>query len=328
MGPQTAFNRRQWIGLGGAALLLSPLAAAPPEVSDAIATGTAGRNLLTVEVLLNNRGPYHFVVDTGADRTVIADSVQRDLAFPVGNAVRVQGIVRNIDTATARVANLQAGTMYREDLDFPVLPYEQLRADGYLGLDVLDGYRVSFDFRRGILRVMDPRPSQVRGPDAPREVPIRMSGTGGHLRSANCVVDGVACTAFVDTGAEVSVGNPLLLERLRLRQQVYGVTETIALTGVTGGAVDGNVVAVKTIKLGGLTFEDSRIAIADLQVFQLWGLQDRPCLFVGMNWLRRFNRVSIDYGRKELRFDLASAARDNQLRDCLPGEAACRYLLG
>lgn len=68
--------------------------------------------------------------------------------------------------------------------------------------------------------------------------------------------------------------------------------------------------------------------IADLQVFHLWGLQDRACLFVGMNWLRRFNRVAIDYGRKELRFDLASAARENRLRRCLPGDDGCRYWLG
>ena len=309
-------------------MLLSPLAAAPSEAPDAIATGTTGRNLLTVEVLLNKRGPYHFVVDTGADRTVIADSVLRDLGLPLGGAVRVQGIVRNVDAATAHVDSLEAGTVYREDLQFAVLPYEQLQADGYLGIDMLLGQRVAFDFRRGELRVIPPRSSEAIGSDAPREVPIGLSGSKGHLRSANCFVDGVSCTAFVDSGAEVSVGNPLLLERLRQHHQAYAITETVALTGVTGGAIDGSVVAVKTIKLGGLTFEDSRVAIADLQVFHLWGLQDRPCLFVGMNWLRRFNRVSIDYGRKELRFDLASAARDNPLRSCFPGEDSCRYLLG
>ena len=35
---------------------------------------------------------------------------------------------------------------------------------------------------------------------------------------------------------------------------------------------------------------------------------DRPALLIGMNWLRRFSRVSIDYGRKELRFELAKRA--------------------
>ena len=45
--------------------------------------------------------------------------------------------------------------------------------------------------------------------------------------------------------------------------------------------------------------------IADLQVFDLWGLSQRPALLIGMNYLRQFARVSIDYALKEIRFDLA-----------------------
>jgi hypothetical protein len=47
------------------------------------------------------------------------------------------------------------------------------------------------------------------------------------------------------------------------------------------------------------------IVIADLQIFRLWGLSDTPALLIGMNFLRQFSQVSIDYGRKELRFEMA-----------------------
>jgi hypothetical protein len=46
--------------------------------------------------------------------------------------------------------------------------------------------------------------------------------------------------------------------------------------------------------------------IADLQVFDIWGLSPKPALLIGMNYLRQFLIVSIDYGLKEIRFDLAS----------------------
>jgi len=36
------------------------------------------------------------------------------------------------------------------------------------------------------------------------------------------------------------------------------------------------------------------------------GLRQRPALLIGMNLLRQFGRVSIDYGLQELRFDLAA----------------------
>jgi hypothetical protein len=47
------------------------------------------------------------------------------------------------------------------------------------------------------------------------------------------------------------------------------------------------------------------LAIADLQIFELWGLTKTPALLIGMNYLRSFSRVSIDYGREEFRFEMA-----------------------
>jgi hypothetical protein len=55
-----------------------------------------------------------------------------------------------------------------------------------------------------------------------------------------------------------------------------------------------------------LTFTDCPLVIADFLVFDVWGLRQRPALLIGMNLLRQFGRVSIDYGLKELRFDLAA----------------------
>lgn len=319
-------NRRHLMAGGVAAVLTSRLsaepAAEPPSVS------FTDNSLLSVDVSLNGRGPYRFVVDTGADCTVLADTVGRDLGLVPSGSVRVRGIVRTMETATVEIAKLETGSIRQSDLALPVLPRELLDADGYLGLDILDGHRVFMDFRNGLLRLMDPRSTQQLGPDAPQEVRIKMGGSGGHLRSTNCLVDGVRCTAFVDTGAEISVGNSVLFQRLLEKSPDYRQTDTIPLTGVTGGVVSGGVANIKEVKFGGLSFEDSRIAIADLQIFRLWELQDTPSLFIGMNWLRRFNRVSVDYGRKELRFDLNMAGRETPWRCPAPGKGDCRYLLG
>ena len=143
------------------------------------------------------------------------------------------------------------------------------------------------------------------------------------------MIDGVRATAFVDTGAEVSVGNRQLLATLNERGPGYITQEMIPLTGVTGGVVEGRITTLKHIRLGGLDIDDSRIAIAELQIFRLWELEDRPSLLIGMNWLRRFDSVSIDYGRKTLRFDLASVRNEGPLQ-CPPGapRGDCRYLLG
>jgi hypothetical protein len=81
--------------------------------------------------------------------------------------------------------------------------------------------------------------------------------------------------------------------------------EVVQLLGVTGGAAQGRMTFVDRIKLGSVSFVNSVLVISDLQVFDVWDLADKPALFLGMNFLRQTSAVTIDYGRKELRFKLA-----------------------
>jgi hypothetical protein len=122
------------------------------------------------------------------------------------------------------------------------------------------------------------------------------------------MVDGITATAFIDSGAEVSAANePLLAALARRNPSCGGEMGSIHLIDVTGGEILGKVAMVKKIRLtAALTFTDCPLVIADFLVFDLWGLRQRPALLIGMNLLRQFARVSIDYGLQELRFDLAA----------------------
>jgi predicted aspartyl protease len=325
--PTGNISRRYVLAAGACALL--PCRAAPSSDPLPLATGEMGPNLLTIDVQINGNGPFHFVVDTGADRTVIAEDVARQLGLAISEPVMVEGVVRTVRVDTVRIQTVSVGSITHEDIKTPVLPRAQLLADGYLGLDIIDGYRLTLDFKNRALQLLDPRQGQLINWAPPNEVPVRMVGSGGHLRSVNCVVDGIRTTAFVDTGAEISVGNTQLFRALQERDPAYDKRDTIPLTGVTGGVVEGRVTTVKMVKLGGLSFEDSRIAIADLQIFELWEMANRPALLIGMNWLRQFGKVSVDYGRKELRFDLASRKPEAPLKCSAPtANGDCRYLLG
>jgi hypothetical protein len=50
----------------------------------------------------------------------------------------------------------------------------------------------------------------------------------------------------------------------------------------------------------------------------LWGLNQQPALLIGMDCLSRCERVTIDYGRKELGFELASLQLPQPLQAGLP----------
>jgi predicted aspartyl protease len=317
--PLDRFSRRRFLNTGVASFLFptalaraqgvppngSANPALPPDDAARIAAGKDAANHLTIDATINGKGPFHFVVDTGADRSVIAEDVASLLGLLHERQVLVEGVVRTITAQTVHLDNLSFGPVSRDNLNVPVLPRGLLGADGYLGLDAVDGYRVTLDFKNRALEITQPRHAQLLNWNPPNEALVPVVGRFGHLRSLKCRADGVRTTAFIDTGAEVSVGNAKLLEALMDISPTYLRPETVPLTGITGGVVRGNLTTVNKIHLNSLVFDGCNIIIADLQIFELWGLSDTPALLIGMNFLRQFSRVSIDYGRKELRFELA-----------------------
>ncbi len=312
--PGRPLTRRCALAYGGASLAALPFAARaqalPSENRTALAAGA--RNLLTVAVTIAGAGPYRFVVDTGADRTVISDDVANALGLPRGKQASVVGIARTILADTVHAPRLEIDNLTKEGMDLPVLPRAGLGADGYLGLDVIDGHRVIFDFRNRKLILDLPRISYLSHIIGPDESRLQAGGSQGHLRTIDCEIDGVRAVAFLDTGADVSVGNMQLFEALKGARNEAAPTETVTLTGVTGGSVIGHSLAVEQLRLGGFDLSTSGMAIADLPIFDLWGLAHTPALFVGMDFLSGFSKVSIDYGLKEYRLELGSRQGANR----------------
>jgi hypothetical protein len=218
----------------------------------------------------------------------------------------VEGIVRTIPADAVLIRALEFGSILRENLEVPVLPRPLLGADGYLGLDAIDGYCVTFDFLHEQLRIEKPgSPSEMELVSS-NSVRMPAPGPSGHLRSLNCDVDGIRATAFIDSGAQVTIGNPQLAAALLDQDVAKHVNiASLPITGVTGGRMQGQVTSIGRIRLKSITFAAEAIVIADLQVFDLWRLSQTPAVLIGMNYLRKFAQVSVDYRFKEFRFELA-----------------------
>lgn len=281
-------------------------AAPEPEATPVNAANDAANRLMVV-VHINGAGPYHFVVDTGADRTILANEVAVELGLSRGERVMLRGVVRAVLTETVAIRTMTFGSITQRHLTMPTLPRALLGADGYLGLDFLDRHRVTFDFRNHLLEVNEPRGRFSASWVRENEARIRVSGSSGHLKALDCVVDGVPATGFIDSGAEVTAANGPLLAALARRHPDFSAAGSIRLVDITGGEILGQVAVVNRIRLTeALIFSDCPLVIADFLVFDAWGLRQRPALLIGMNLLRQFSRVSIDYGQQELRFDLAA----------------------
>ena len=299
-----------------------PRAVTPP--AGQAATGGSGHlsamddtGRLTTAVRINGRGPYHFMVDTGAERTFIAEDLAATLALPRGEKVMVQGIVRGQPSRLVTIQQLRMGSLVSSRLEVPTLPRSMLGVDGYLGLDVLDQRRVIFDFRARTLTITKPQGFFSAFFTRGEYLRVPTLGSSGRLRSTDCVIDGVRAAAFFDTGADVSIINTALYDALAPHKSTPIIRATEVLTGVTGGSVEGGATLLDTITLGDLVITSTPVVVADLPVFAKWNLDTQPALLIGMSCLRRCARVSIDYRRMEVRFELAGVelppARQAQL---------------
>ncbi|MBL0948646.1 retroviral-like aspartic protease family protein [Brevundimonas sp.] len=266
-------------------------------------------NILTrvaAEVELNGRKRYALVLDTGAGRTVLADTVARELNLPEGPPVLVHAITSAEVLPTVRLARLDFAGRRITDLICPVVSRDLLAADGLLGLDVLSRYRLSIDLarRRVSMRpsgsdVFDNSPAFASPSRLTREGVRAEIGRFGQLILPTARVGGVTLSAFIDTGAQYSIGNLALLDALGAgRADPSG--QDIEVYGVTGQVLMAREREVRGLEIASRDLGPTTLLFADLHAFEALDLIAAPALLIGADILYRFRRVELDYGRRRM----------------------------
>ena len=116
----------------------------------------------------------------------------------------------------------------------------------------------------------------------------------------SATANGVPMTVILDTGSEVTMGNPALRARLEARKKL-GQGELIEMTSVTGQKLIGEAFRMKRVRIGDVEMTDLVILFADAAIFHSLDLEDRPAVLLGMNAMQAFDKISIDFARKQLR---------------------------
>jgi hypothetical protein len=283
----------------------SPLPISPTEPPLLILDASLDQDArLTVPVTINGAGPFQFVVDTGADRSVLTPGLVERLDLPAGPMVIVHGVSGSISCPTARVAALRTGDARQLDGVLPILPYDRVGADGLLGVDILEGRNVVMDFGKKQLEVRRSRPvsEMVR---SPREVSVLADEKFGRLTLADSRIAGARSLAFIDSGGGVSIGNMALARAIaaRRRRSPDMVQQARLLTA--GGEMQlGEFRIVPSITMGDLRITNIPMAFADLHIFDIWSLNEKPAALIGVDVLRLFSRVELDFGIGRVLFRL------------------------
>lgn len=139
--------------LGGCAVIGGSVSQAPEEVGQGevgmeVFSDPTGSTILMVPVSFGDAGPFQFVLDTGASRTVLEPGLVDELGLSRGSDAAGTGIgggefnASTVEVETWQVGDVQLQPRTVVTTELPSVPNQGPQFRGLLGSDVLAGFGV------------------------------------------------------------------------------------------------------------------------------------------------------------------------------------------
>jgi len=253
--------------------------------------------LILIPASVNERGPYEFILDTGAGMSLISPRLADVLGIVATGSQDGVGAAGRVSVSLGRLDSLAVGAARRGPMPIAVTAeVDRIGAavghpiDGDIGYDFLKYFRLTLDYQRRVVRLSQASYEVAgAGSAAHDEVPFRLAGPVKPLVLVPAFVNGRGPHAFVlDTGASATVLSPGLAATLAL--------ETVAAEPMTGagGMLQATVGRVGSLTVGAAELRDVTVMVADF-IAELGRVAGAPLDgILGYNFLRHF-RVTLDY---------------------------------
>jgi tetratricopeptide (TPR) repeat protein len=264
-----------------------------------------------LNVMVNGRGPFRFVLDTGASFSLISAEAARKLGVErlaqggdgraVGGGGTFPLIYGLLDSVAIGNARIERVPVYIRTIHQAADAPSEQYYDGYFGLSLLSNYLMTLDYKHRTL-VLDrrpPKPETVPA-DEPGAIPISLRTTRDGLASAETFLPSSAqpLNFIVDTGASLTVVSRALVKRDKLESLIIP-DEKYRVVGAAG--IDHGVEALRlgAIRVDSLKKSNTRALILSLDVInEDTGFEQHGIL--GGDFLRHF-RMQLDLRKFELR---------------------------
>ena len=248
-------------------------------------------------VLINDQGPFRFVLDTGANRSAITAPVATKLGIPVrsDDVVTLRGVTGTRNVPWIPIDSLVIGDLELRSKRLPIINDALGGAEGVLGTDGLQDKRIYIDFMHDKITIFRSRLEPA--PTGFTTIPIKL--VAGLLLVADVQVGSVRAKAIIDTGGQGTIANAAFKDAMTRRIR----PEDILADQVQGATLDvqrGDRVRAPMISIGGITINEAHITVGDMYIFQHWKMTSEPAILIGMDVLGVLDTMIIDYRRREL----------------------------
>ncbi|MGH8254873.1 MAG: retroviral-like aspartic protease family protein [Steroidobacteraceae bacterium] len=250
-------------------------------------------------VMVDGKGPFRFIIDTGANRSTISPRLVAALGLTpsASEPMRVAGVTGTAIEPSVHIESLRAGALVITHTSFPVIWSPIMAgADGILGAAGLASASLLVDFRHNSVVIRRAHEDAI-----PRGY-VRMSATrlSGGLLSIPGYVGDVAVDAIIDTGSPQTLGNRALFRALYSHPKAGGKSGAVSVYGATKQVRPGEVLLAPALDLGQIWITNAPLVYGDFPIFNFWGLTARPAIILGMDVLGTLDAFCIDFRHAEI----------------------------
>lgn len=245
----------------------------------------------TIEVTINDIGPFNLAIDTGASHTALPASIIEYLLDEetVRDERSIQSLVSLFDGEVVALNSLQIGDFEASNIDTVILPIEpdaELAVDGLLGNNVFSDETLALDLRNGELLLDAPHPVNADGYIL-NDPSVLI--TQGEVRGARQPFH-----VLIDTGSRTTIINEALYRSISRRHMWTGLPRT-RVRGVDSEAEQSaRWAGILEVAMGGICRERLLVVRSDADVFRSLGWQDEPAMIAGLDVLAN-TALTIDY---------------------------------
>lgn len=248
--------------------------------------------------MINDKGPFRLVLDTGASHSGITADVASALGIALNKQppVRLRGVTGTAVVPAIRVNSLQVGELLLKPATLPIVTDALGGAQGILGTEGLEDKRITIDFRNDLIVI-----SRSHGEPARQNfLTVPFTFQRGKLLVVKATIGNIPVDAIIDTGGQSTIGNLALRRALARWRKEQAAATVDTIVGVTTDTQLGEGLPAPPIRMQNIEVRGPHITFGDMHIFEYWGMTGKPAVLIGMDVIGLLDSLVIDYTRKEL----------------------------
>lgn len=262
---------------------------------------------LMLPAFVNGKGPFQFLLDTGADETGLYQWFVEQQGLKPGKIQDVEGMTGTVSTPVYHLDSVSVDGREIRNLDadsFPNRHDVEVEA-GAVGNDLMNGAVVVYDFPCRTVSIL-PKPVDLK----------HVLTAQAHRIDGGPVVDGTQLTlpvwvgkvqgiAVLDTGSSDTRINTAFARAAGIDPASAAFRDAEPIFGVNSNPVPSRKGPVGAVRFAGLEARNTELRVIDLPVFRSFGFGDGPAMILGLD-LMQGHRLVYDHEAKRFWFDAST----------------------